>query len=230
MTPDDLIALYRMGYFPMAQTREDQGFDIVAPCTRALLPLTYLHIPARLKRTIRQRRFEVRVDVDFAAVIHACARAREATWINQDIEELYIKLHQQGLAHSIECWQEGRMVGGLYGVCVGGTFCGESMFSTVSDASKVALVALCARLHSLGYHLLDAQFRNPHLDQFGLYEMSQDDYVAQMQSYLHESRGFGLGGVMPFREIESYIRSGVLLTPCHPPNYQTCGDEGDPQK
>ncbi len=169
-SPDDLIACYRRGVFPMAESREDDGFFIVDPEWRCILPLDAFHVPKRLKRTIRRDAFGFTIDRDFPAVIEACAEPapdREDTWINPDIRTLYLDLHARGLAHSVEARFEGELVGGLYGVALGGAFFGESMFSRVTDASKAALVHLAARLRAGRFRLLDAQFTTPHLEQFG---------------------------------------------------------------
>lgn len=191
MTPLELLEVYRLGYFPMAKSRDDDAFDIVAPLTRALLPIENFHVPKRLKRTISKAPFDVRFDTAFEQVILACAdtpRTHETnTWINDHIISLFLKLHEMGIVHSVECWtRDNQLVGGLYGLTLGSTFCGESMFSRATDASKIALVHLVARLKAKGFKLLDSQFRNPHLDQFGLYEIPQDDYVAQMQEGLKD--------------------------------------------
>lgn len=169
-TTDDLLACYRRGVFPMAESREDEGFFIVDPDWRTLLPLTPFVMPKRLKRTIRQDRFSFTIDRDFEAVIDGCAEPgvdREDTWINGDIRALYLALHARGAAHSVEARIDGELVGGLYGVAVGGAFFGESMFSRATDASKAALTHLAARLRFGGFKLLDAQFVTPHLLQFG---------------------------------------------------------------
>jgi leucyl/phenylalanyl-tRNA--protein transferase len=169
-TPDDLLACYRRGVFPMAESRDDDGFFIVDPEWRCVFPLDRFHVPRRLARTLRTGRFTFTVDHDFAAVIDGCAAPgpdREDTWINSDIRDLYLDLHARGLAHSVEARVDGRLAGGLYGVALGGAFFGESMFSTVTDASKAALVHLAARLRHGGFKLLDAQFITPHLEQFG---------------------------------------------------------------
>jgi leucyl/phenylalanyl-tRNA--protein transferase len=169
-SPDDLIACYKRGVFPMAESRADDGFFIVDPEWRCILPLDAFHVPRRLKRTIRGDLFSFTIDRDFATVIDACAAPgvdREDTWINSDIRTLYLDLHARGLAHSVETRHGGQLVGGLYGVALGGAFFGESMFSRVTDASKTALVHLIARLKFGGFRLLDAQFTTPHLEQFG---------------------------------------------------------------
>lgn len=169
-TPDDLIACYRRGVFPMAESRDDDGLFLVDPEFRCILPLDRFHTPRRLKRTVRADKFEFTIDRDFAAVIDGCAAPapeREDTWINPDIRTLYLELHRRGFAHSVEARINGELVGGLYGVALGGAFFGESMFSHATDASKVALVHLAARLRHGGFRLLDAQFMTTHLEQFG---------------------------------------------------------------
>jgi len=169
-SPEDLIACYRRGVFPMAESRDDDGFFIVDPEFRCVLPLDRFHVPRRLARTLRQGRFSFTVDRNFAIVIDACAapsRDRADTWINPDIRTLYLDLHRRGIAHSVEARVDGALAGGLYGVALGGAFFGESMFSLSRDASKAALVHLAARLRVGGFKLLDAQFITPHLEQFG---------------------------------------------------------------
>jgi leucyl/phenylalanyl-tRNA--protein transferase len=169
-TTDDLLACYRRGVFPMAESRRDDGFFIVDPDWRCILPLTPFQMPRRLKRTLRGDPFSFTINRDFAAVIDGCAAPgpdREDTWINPDIRALYLDLHRRGVAHSVETRLDGLLVGGLYGVAMGGAFFGESMFSRTTDASKAALVHLAARLRYGGFKLLDAQFTTPHLEQFG---------------------------------------------------------------
>jgi len=169
-TTDDLLACYRRGVFPMAESRDDEGFFIVDPEWRCIFSLDKFHIPKRLARTLRQDRFNFTVNKSFAAVIAGCAAPgpdREDTWINDDILALYQTLAARGIAHSVETRIDGELVGGLYGVALGGAFFGESMFSRVTDASKAALVHLAARLRFGGFRLLDAQFITPHLEQFG---------------------------------------------------------------
>jgi leucyl/phenylalanyl-tRNA--protein transferase len=169
-TTDDLLACYRRGVFPMAESREDDGFFIVDPEWRCVFPLDSFHVPRRLARTLRQDRFRFTINRDFAAVIDACAQPgpdREDTWINADIRALYLSLAAKGVAHSVEARIGDELVGGLYGVAIGGAFFGESMFSHVTDASKAALTHLAARLKHGGFKLLDAQFITPHLEQFG---------------------------------------------------------------
>ena len=176
----ELLNCYANGVFPMAEARDDPRVFLVEPEQRGLIPLDNFHIPTRLRRTVRGEPFEVRISSDFAGVLDACATAmpgREDTWINGPIRDLYIQLHQLGHAHSIECWRDDRLVGGLYGVTLGSAFFGESMFSHERDASKVALVHLVARLKRSGWTLLDTQFLTGHLSQFGARETPQDDYL-----------------------------------------------------
>lgn len=190
----DLLNCYRRGVFPMADSREDMRLFLMDPDIRGVLPLDRFHIPKRLAKTVRQDPFRVTVDTAFNRVIEACAEphpSRPATWINDAILNLYGSLHRKGFAHSVECWTEdGELVGGLYGVALGGAFFGESMFSRATDASKVALVHLVARLKTGGYQLLDAQFHNPHLEQFGLEEISRDDFRDQLWRALRINADF----------------------------------------
>ena len=163
----------------MAESHDDPRLFLVDPELRGILPLDAFHVPKRLARTVRQEVFDVSINRAFSRVLEGCAApapSRESTWINPLIHSLYSGLHREGHAHSVEVWSEGRLVGGLYGVSLGGAFFGESMFSRATDASKVALVYLVARLIRQGYTLLDAQFHNPHLEQFGLIEVIRADF------------------------------------------------------
>jgi leucyl/phenylalanyl-tRNA---protein transferase len=172
----------------MAETRDDPRVFIIEPEQRGVIPLDAFHIPSRLRRTVRGEPFEVRVDTAFEAVLDGCAAAqgpeREDTWINAPIRRLYAALFARGFVHSVECWQDGRLVGGLYGVSLGGAFFGESMFSRARDASKVALVHLVARLRKGGWTLLDAQFLTDHLSQFGAVETPQAAYLRLLKPAL----------------------------------------------
>lgn len=194
----DLLNCYRRGVFPMADSREDMRLFLMDPDLRGVLPLERFHIPKRLRKTVRQDPFRVTVDTAFNRVIEACAEphpTRPATWINDPILNLYGALHRKGYAHSVECWtEEGDLVGGLYGVAFGGAFFGESMFSRATDASKVALVHLVARLKIGGFELLDAQFHNPHLEQFGLEEISRDEFRAKLWRALRVNADFYSAG------------------------------------
>ena len=179
LTPDLLLAAYAAGVFPMAESADDPELFWVDPHRRGILPLDSFHLPRRLRRVVRQGCFEIRCDTAFEEVIHGCAEATEKrpnTWINDKIIRLYASLAARGAAHSVESWQDGILVGGLYGVSLGAAFFGESMFSRVTDASKVALVHLVVRLRLGGYRLLDTQFLTPHLARFGGVEISRARY------------------------------------------------------
>lgn len=181
--PEELLACYARGVFPMAEARDDPRVFLVEPEQRGVLPLDRFHVPSRLRRTVRGEPFEVRANTAFAAVLDACAasaQGREDTWINAPIRRLYLELHGRGYAHSLECWKDEALVGGLYGVSLGGAFFGESMFSRARDASKVALVHLVARLRRGGWALLDAQFLTDHLTQFGAVETPQAAYLRRL--------------------------------------------------
>ena len=183
LPPALLVRAYRQGIFPMAM--EDGRIGWFSPDPRGVLPLETFHVPSRLARVIRRQIFEVVVDRDFAGVMRACAeRPDEGTWIDDEIFESYVGLHELGLAHSVECWQDGRLVGGLYGVHLGGAFFGESMFHRVTDASKVALAALVERMCLRGFQLLDIQWVTPHLAQFGAIEIPRTAYLAKLREAL----------------------------------------------
>ena len=185
--PDELLNCYASGVFPMGEARDDPRVFLVEPEERGVMPLDAFHIPTRLKRTVRSDGFEVRVDTAFDAVLEGCAAAsagREDSWINAPIRRLYLALNARGQAHSIECWREERLVGGLYGVTLGGAFFGESMFSRERDASKVALVHLVGRLKRGGWRLLDTQFLTGHLSQFGAVETPQAVYLKSLAAAL----------------------------------------------
>ncbi len=185
--PDDLIRCYRQGVFPMAEHRDDPDLFLVDPEVRGVLPLNGFHIPRSLRKAVRAEPFEIRADTAFSRVMEACAEStseRPSTWINTPILNLYSDLHHRGYAHSVECWKDGKLVGGLYGVSVGGAFFGESMFSRATNASKIALVHLVARLLHGGYVLLDAQFSNPHLEQFGIEEVRRSDFQKMLKRAL----------------------------------------------
>lgn len=177
----------------MADSRDDPRLFLVDPDFRGILPLDAFHIPKRLKRRVCQDPFRVSFDTAFTRVVEACGEPhdnRPNTWINSPIVNLYSALHRQGFAHSVECWEGDQLVGGLYGVSLGGAFFGESMFSRATDASKIALVHLAARLIDRGYVLLDAQFHNPHLTQFGLVEISRDAFKARLKAALKVTADF----------------------------------------
>jgi leucyl/phenylalanyl-tRNA--protein transferase len=192
-TLEDLIACYQRGVFPMAEARGDDRVFLVDPERRGVLPLDRFHMPRRLARTVRSGRFQIRIDSAFRQVVGLCAEAtseRPETWISRPIQELYTALHLRGLAHSVECWRDGRLAGGLYGVSLGAAFFGESMFSTERDGSKVALAHLVTRLQVGGYRLLDAQFMTEHLAQFGAEEISRPEYLRRLERALAHAADF----------------------------------------
>jgi leucyl/phenylalanyl-tRNA--protein transferase len=179
ITPDLVLRAYRAGLFPMAERRDGERLYWLDPELRGVQPLDAFHLPRRLARTVLSDAFEVRCDTAFAEVMQGCAAPtadRPETWINPEIERLFSALHVMGHAHSVECWQDGVLVGGLYGVALGGAFFGESMFSAARDASKVALVHLVARLRLGGFRLLDTQFVTEHLARFGAVEIPRAEY------------------------------------------------------
>jgi leucyl/phenylalanyl-tRNA---protein transferase len=187
-TVEDLLACYRMGVFPMGEARDDSRVFLVDPKRRGIIEPRRFHLSQRLARTVRCDRFEIRVDTAFDEVVEACAETigpgRTETWINAPIQILYGALFRRGQAHSLEAWVDGALVGGLYGVSLGGAFFGESMFSNARDASKVALVHLIGRLCAGGYQLLDCQFTTEHLAQFGTIEISRSEYHARLDAAL----------------------------------------------
>jgi leucyl/phenylalanyl-tRNA--protein transferase len=193
LTPALLLRAYAAGIFPMAESAEDPEIFWVDPERRGILPLDDFHLPRRLRRTLRAEVFEVRCDTAFEAVVRACAEPapdRPKTWINERIVRLYTALHRQGFAHSVEAWHAGQLAGGLYGVALGGAYFGESMFSRATDASKVALAQLVARLRSGGYTLLDTQFVTEHLRQFGAVEISRAEYHQRLNAALARTAYF----------------------------------------
>lgn len=197
LKPELLLQAYAIGVFPMAESRDDPRLFFVDPDKRGVLPLNEFHISRSLRKTVRKRHFEVRYDTDFAGVIQACAEKtgdRPDTWINPEIEALYMALYERGHCHSVECWRDGRLVGGLYGVVLGGAFFGESMFSRETDASKVALVHLVARMRAGGFTLLDTQFITDHLVQFGAQEIPRDDYRALLSQAISTPARFDCEG------------------------------------
>ena len=185
LTPDLLLAGYRVGVFPMADATGEVGW--YAPDPRAVLPLDDFHVPRTLAKTVRQRPFEVVADRDFEGTMRACAApgpGREETWISEELVGAYVALHRRGVAHSVECWQDGAFAGGLYGVALGGAFFGESMVSRVRDASKVALVHLVERLRAGGFRLLDTQMSTPHLARFGVVEVPRAAFERRLAAAL----------------------------------------------
>ena len=188
MIPSELlVSAYSSGWFPMAV--DDGEIRWYSPDPRGIIPLDAFRIPSRLARTIRSGRFRIEIDRDFPSVIRACASADRrdddpGTWIDNEILTSYVALHQRGLAHSVEAWEDDQLAGGLYGVSLGGAFFGESMFHRVTDASKVALAALVERMRAGGFALLDIQWVTPHLERFGAIEIPRADYLELLQDAL----------------------------------------------
>ena len=202
LSADLLLRAYAVGIFPMAESADDLEVFWVDPDWRGILPLETFHVPRRLRRTLRQELFEIRCNSAFTQVIRACAAEapdRPSTWINDDIVRVYGELFAQGHAHSVEAWYEGHLVGGLYGVSLGGAFFGESMFSRMTDASKISLAHLVARLKRGGYSLLDTQFVTDHLSQFGAVEIPRAEYRARLARAIQQPAYFpmepGLGAL-----------------------------------
>jgi leucyl/phenylalanyl-tRNA--protein transferase len=203
ITPQVLLKAYACGIFPMAESAEDNALYWIEPERRGILPLDRVHVPRRLARTIRRGGFEVRIDDDFDAVIAGCAApraGRRSTWINGRIRNLYAELFAMRHCHTVEVWEDGELIGGLYGVHLGRAFFGESMFSKARDASKIALIYLVARLKFGGFELLDTQFLTGHLARFGAIEVGRAEFQRLLEAALYcpkignvEGGGVGLG-------------------------------------
>jgi len=207
LTPDILLRAYAIGIFPMAEGREHRELHWIDPEQRGVLPLDAFHVPRKLRRRIRRGDFKVTCDNAFAKVIEFCAEPadnRPDTWINPAIQNLYSELHGMGFAHSIECWQDDELVGGLYGVSLGAAFFGESMFSRVDDASKVALAHLVLRLRRGGYRLLDTQFVTAHLERFGVIEIPRQEYRSALAQAITSQARF-TAEVTP-AEVEIFLK------------------------
>jgi len=208
LTPELLLRAYTTGMFPMGESRGDSDIVWVDPEWRGIIPLDEFYIPRRLRRTVRNGGFEVRADSAFETVMKSCAaprRGRRDTWINDDILRAYVELHHLGFAHSVECWIDDDLVGGLYGVSIAGAFFGESMFTRATDASKVALVHLVARLEYAGYRLLDTQFITDHLAQFGAVEVPRHEYRDLLQDALTVEAEFPVD--LPEEVLAGYLQS-----------------------
>jgi leucyl/phenylalanyl-tRNA---protein transferase len=193
ITPQVLLQAYAAGVFPMAESASDPALYWVEPEERGIIPLDGFHISRSLRKRVKQQTYEIRIDAAFNQVIAECAaksESRKETWINKRIISLYSQLHKMGCAHSVESWLDGELVGGLYGIRIGAAFFGESMFSRATDSSKVALVHLIARLKYGGFTLLDAQFVNPHLLQFGSLAIKKVDYHKLLETALEKDADF----------------------------------------
>lgn len=191
LAPNLLLSAYAQGIFPMAH--EDGKIYWYDPDPRAILPLDGLHIPRRLKQKINREPFDLRINTNFRGVMLACAKLtknRRSTWIDDNILESYVLLHRLGYAHSVEAWQDGELVGGLYGVALRGLFAGESMFHRATDASKICLVYLVDHLRKRGFQLLDVQFQTPHLAKFGVIEIPRETYKQRLEIALTQNVSF----------------------------------------
>lgn len=198
LTPELLLRAYAAGIFPMAESRDDSSVFWVDPKVRGVFPLDGFHVPRSLRKAVRRGDFEIRCDTAFDQVVECCASTtasngsaeRQETWINNEIQQAYGELNRRGFAHSVECWLDGILVGGLYGVSLGGAFFGESMFTHRTNASKIALVHLVARMRLGGYRLLDTQFVTEHLRQFGAVELSARMYQVQLEEAIGYQAAF----------------------------------------
>jgi len=213
ITPGMLLRAYAIGIFPMAESRDDPDLYWIDPELRGILPLEKFHVPHSLWKTIRKGRFEVTCDRAFTAVVENCAApapGRRQTWINDTIFDLCRQLFVLGHAHSIETWLDGRLVGGLYGISLGGAFFGESMFSRETDASKIALVHLVARLKAGGYTLLDTQFVTQHLSRFGAVEIPREDYRKLLNEAITQPARFY--GELPPGALSALMQSSTQIS------------------
>lgn len=195
ITPHILLKAYAAGVFPMAESADDPSLYWVEPEERGIIPLDGLIVSRSLRKAVRQQRFDIRIDTAFPEVMRLCAERtsdRKETWINARIHRLYGELHQMGHCHSVESWQDGKLVGGLYGLRIGAAFFGESMFSRATDASKVALVHLVARLNAGGFSLLDAQFMNPHLETLGAVPIKKIAYLEKLRAATQAEADFSV--------------------------------------
>jgi leucyl/phenylalanyl-tRNA--protein transferase len=193
LTPETLLNAYACGVFPMADSADDPALYWVQPEERGIFPLDRFYIPKSLAKAVRRDDYSLRINTAFKQVVEACASgvgARSTTWINERIKALYFELHKMGHCHSVEVWRDDQLIGGLYGVSLGGVFCGESMFHTQTNASKIALVHLVARLKAGGFTLLDAQFITPHLASLGAIEVSAYRYEELLQKALEVDADF----------------------------------------
>jgi leucyl/phenylalanyl-tRNA---protein transferase len=193
INPEELLLAYRLGIFPMAESRNADEVLWVRPHERGIIPLDTFHVPRRLARVMRSGRYQVSIDRAFGDIIRGCAETwpdRRETWINEPIIEVFEALHRRGFAHSVEVWHRGELAGGLYGLSLGAAFFAESKFSRMRDASKVALVHLAARLKAGGYLLLDAQFPNPHLEQFGAAAVTDERFQLLLSQALARTGDF----------------------------------------
>lgn len=190
ITPELMLRAYSIGVFPMAESAHDPWLHWIEPRQRGIIPFDHLHVSRSLAKTLRANPFDIRVNSDFPRMIEACATARETTWISHRLRVLYNELHERGYAHSVEAWSDGNLVGGLFGIALGGAFFGESMFHTKRDASKIALTHLVARLIVGQFRLLDTQFITPHLASLGAVEIDRTTYLAHLDQALDVDADF----------------------------------------
>ncbi|WP_424991151.1 leucyl/phenylalanyl-tRNA--protein transferase [Fluviibacterium sp. S390] len=200
ITPDILLKAYALGVFPMAESREDPEIFWVDPRHRGILPLDQFHMSRSLARHVRRGGFDVAINRDFAATVEACAD-RPETWINATIFDLYLQLHRMGHAHSLEIWQDNQLIGGVYGVALGGAFFGESMFSRRDNASKTALAFLVDRLAHAGFTLFDTQFITPHLSRLGAVEITRAEYHQRLETAVARPADFSTPEIPPPQEL-----------------------------
>ena len=190
ITPELMLRAYSIGVFPMAESAHDPWLHWIEPRQRGIIPLHGLHISRSLAKALRADLFDIRINYDFPRMIESCATARETTWISHRLRSLYVELHEQGFAHSVEAWFDGELVGGLFGIALGGAFFGESMFHKKRDASKIALAHLVARLIKGHFRLLDTQFITPHLQSLGAVEIDRTTYLAHLDQALEIDADF----------------------------------------
>lgn len=195
LTPEILLNGYASGVFPMAESRDNSDIFWVDPKRRGVLPINDFHISRSLARTLKSVPFSIRINSDFAGTVRGCSDRAE-TWINDEIFELYQEIHRLGFAHSLEVWEEGTLVGGVYGVALGGAFFGESMFSVRRDASKIALAYLTDRLGRCGFTLFDTQFVTDHLISLGAQEISRSEYRKQLFAAIRIDANFYSAGAI----------------------------------
>jgi len=203
-----MLEAYHHGVFPMAESGNAENYNFYRPKMRALIPLNPACCPNKLRRLVQKFAYDIRINHDFEAVIQACAmtkKGREETWINEAIIQNFLALHTTGHAHCIEVYDNNTLIGGLYGLALGQVFCGESMFSKENNTSKIALIHLCARLKYGGFKLLDAQYHNPHLEQFGLYEIPQEEYEKRIQIEMAQPADFLLKNLTEQALIKAYF-------------------------
>ena len=212
ITTEMVLRVYSIGIFPMAETADDPSIHWIEPKRRGIIPLDGLHVSRSLAKLIRSDRFQVAIDTDFQSVIEACATTHGSTWINLPIRSLFSELFEKGHVHSVEVYEKNQLVGGLYGLALGGAFFGESMFHTVTNASKVALVHLVARLNAGGFCLLDTQFLTPHLATLGAIEIDRLEYKSLLANALSVTAEF------PLRSEREPISGEVVLKQINPQN------------